>query len=682
MLLSDTDVKYVKGVGPKVSRILNRLNINTVEDLLLHTPSRYVDRGNIKEIREVKKGETVTLVGTILDVGSRLTRARKTIIEILFSDGTGNIKLVFFNQLYIKNTLKRGEHLLVYGVVDFYRGYQIIQPEYEILGEDGREIENSDKIVPVYPLTEGLSQRYLRKIIHNALINIDVDRWKVLENDLLSQFDVISFIDAIRKTHNPPVMEDAIVGKKALAFYEFLYLQVYLRKQRYIREKKSGAVIEGKILVNKLLKNLPFVLTNAQEKVTDEIFQDLKSSERMSRLLQGDVGSGKTIVALLASLAAIDSDYQVAIMAPTEILAKQHYGKIVNYISGFQVNIRLLTSSTKKSEKIKIKDDLKNAKIKFIIGTHALIEDDVVFESLALAIVDEQHRFGVEQRKKLLMKGNGAHLLVMTATPIPRSLAMTLYGDLDVSIIDEMPPGRQKIVTRWIRNNKRGELYSFIKNRIDENNDQVYVVYPLVEESEKLDLKAATVMYESLKKHFKGINVGLIHGKMKSADKDAAMIKFAKGEINILVGTTVIEVGIDVANATIMVIEHPERFGLSQLHQLRGRIGRGEKKSYCIMITDKYIGDLSAERLKIMENTSDGFIIAEEDLKIRGPGNVYGTRQHGLPNFRVADIVRDEKMLIKARKCAKLIIDSNIELNYNTMLYKKIDNMEKYYRIG
>ena len=583
MLLSDTDVKYVKGVGPKVSRILNRLNINTVEDLLLHIPSRYVDRGNIKEIREVKNGETVTLVGTILDVGSRLTRVRKMITEILFSDGTGNIKLVFFNQPYIKNTLKRGEHLLVYGVIDSYRGYQIIQPEYEILGENGKGIENSDKIIPVYPLTEGLSQRYLRKIIHNAIMNIDIDRWKVLESNLLSQFDIISFIDAIRITHNPPVMEDAIIGKKALAFYEFLYLQVYLWKQRYIREKKSGVVVEGKKLVNKLLENLPFVLTNAQKKVTDEIFQDLKSSERMSRLLQGDVGSGKTIVALLVSLSVIDSDYQVAIMAPTEILAKQHYDKIVNYLSGFQVNVRLLISSTKKSEKIKIKDDLKSGKIKLIIGTHALIEDDVVFESLALAIVDEQHRFGVEQRKKLLTKGKGAHLLVMTATPIPRSLAMTLYGDLDVSIIDEMPPGRQKIVTRWIRNNKRGELYSFIQNRIDKNNDQVYIVYPLVEESEKLDLKAATVMYESLKKHFKGINVGLIHGKMKSADKNAAMIKFAKGEINILVGTTVIEVGIDVANATIMVIEHPERFGLSQLHQLRGRIGRGEKKSYCIM---------------------------------------------------------------------------------------------------
>ncbi len=682
MLLSDTDVKYVKGVGPKVSRILNKLNINTVEDLLLHIPSRYIERENIKEIREIKKGETVTLAGTILDVGSRLVRSRKTITEILFSDGTGNIKLVFFNQPYIKNMLKRGVHLLVYGVIDLYRGYQIIQPEYEILGEDGMEIEHFDKIVPVYPLTEGLSQRYLRKIIHNAIMNIDIARWVVLENNLLSQFNVISFIDAIKKTHNPSIMEDAIEGRKALAFYEFLYSQVYLWKQRYIREKESGVVIEGKKLVEKFSENLPFILTNAQKRVVDEIIQDLKSSKRMSRLLQGDVGSGKTIVALIASLAVIDSGYQVAIMAPTEILAKQHYDKIIKYLSGFQVDVKLLTSSIKKSEKIKIKDDLKSGKMKLVIGTHALIEDDVMFSSLALSIVDEQHRFGVEQRKKLLMKGESSHLLVMTATPIPRSLAMTLYGDLDISIIDEMPPGRQKIITRWIRNNKRGELYSFIKNRINENNDQVYVIYPLVEESEKLDLKAATVMYESLKKHFKGINVGLIHGKMKSADKDAAMIKFAKGEIEILVGTTVIEVGIDVSNATIMVIEHPERFGLSQLHQLRGRIGRGEKKSYCIMITDKFISDLSAGRLKIMENTSNGFIIAEEDLKIRGPGNIYGTSQHGLPDFRVADIVKDEKMLIKARKCAKSIIDNNIKLNYNSMLYKKIENMEKYYRIG
>ncbi len=681
MLRPDTDVKYVKGVGPKIALILSRLNIRTVEDLLFHIPIRYIDRTNIKNVRDIKIGEQITLIGTILDTNFRRSGRGKSISEFLFSDGTGNIKLIFFNQPYLKKILKRGVHLIIFGTIDFYRGYQIVQPEFEIAEKNNDIRENFGGIIPVYPLTEGLSQKRVRRILNNAILLTDLSSYEILDKKILDACSVGSLKDAIIKIHKPADLHEAEEAKNTIAFYEFLFIQTYLEKRKVGLKEEKGIVIPRSPEIENFLNSLPFSLTKAQKRVIDEIINDMQTGGVMARLLQGDVGSGKTIVALTIALNVINSGHQTAIMAPTEILANQHFNKIKNYLKSTNVKIELLTGSTKTAKKKKIKEGLSSGKIDIVLGTHALIEGDVKFNSLALAIIDEQHRFGVEQRSKLLKKGKNAHLLVMTATPIPRSLAMTLYGDLDISIIDEMPPGRKEIVTRWIKNEKRFELYDFIKRRIIEKGDQVYAIYPLIEESDKLDLKSATMMYEEIKNYFKGIEVGLIHGKITPSEKENIMKRFANGEIKILVGTTVIEVGIDVPNATIMIIEHPERFGLSQLHQLRGRIGRGTKKSFCILISDRFVSDIAVKRLEIMEKTRDGFRIAEEDLKLRGPGNIYGTRQHGLPPFKVANIVKDTEILKKARECAKKIIDYDRDLKYNRLL-DRFDSIEKYYRIG
>ncbi len=682
MLKIDTDVKYVKGVGPRVSKILSRINIKTVEDLLFHIPVRYVDRTNIKKIKDITIGEQTTLVGTILDRSLRRTVRGKIVGEFLFSDGTGNIKLLFFNQPYLKNVLKKGTHLIIFGKIDFFKSYQIIQPEFDVIDkQEGSSKENFGGIIPVYPLTEGISQKYLRKIIRNAIDNTDLSSYNILDNKILHDCSVIQLKDALLRVHTPNSVDEGIGARKTIAFYEFLFIQTYLERRKFKTKAEGGVYIKKSDFTEKFITKLPFKLTGAQKRVTEEILEDMQTGKRMARLLQGDVGSGKTIVALISALNVIKSGYQVAFMAPTEILANQHYRKIVKYLQNSDINVELLTGGLKTSEKKTIKENLTSGKTDIVVGTHALIEDDVVFRSLGLAIIDEQHRFGVEQRSKLLNKGNNTHLLVMTATPIPRSLAMTLYGDLDISVIDEMPPGRKEIVTRWIKDDKRFELYDFIKKRINEMGDQVYVIYPLVEESEKLDLKSATLMFEEIKKYFSDIKVGLIHGRINSREKEEVMKRFAKGEIKILVGTTVIEVGIDVPNATIMVIEHPERFGLSQLHQLRGRIGRGDKKSFCILITDRFVSDVAVKRLKIMEQTKNGFKIAEEDLKLRGPGNIYGTRQHGMPDFKVANIIEDADMLMKARECAKKIIDYDRDLKYNKLL-DRFEGIDRYYRIG
>ncbi|NIA23313.1 MAG: ATP-dependent DNA helicase RecG [Proteobacteria bacterium] len=682
MLKIDTSVKYVKGVGPRVSQILSRINIKTVEDLLFHIPVRYVDQTNIKKIKDITIGEQATFVGTILDTSFRRTVRGKTIAEFLFSDGTGNIKLLFFNQPYLKNTLKRGTHLIIFGKIDFFKSYQMIQPEFDILDRQKGDLkENFGGIIPVYPLTEGISQKYLRKIVRNAIDNTDLSPYNILDEKILKDCSTMQLRDAIMSVHAPKSIKEGFQAKKIIAFYEFLFIQTYLERKKIKTKAEKGVYIKQNDFVKNFTANLPFKLTGAQKNVSEEILKDMQTGRKMARLLQGDVGSGKTIVALISALNVVKNGYQVAFMAPTEILANQHYKKITGYLQDSDITVELLTGGIKASQKKEIKEKLASGEVNIIIGTHALIEDNVVFKSLGLAIIDEQHRFGVEQRSKLLNKGSNTHLLVMTATPIPRSLAMTLYGDLDISVIDELPPGRKEIVTRWIKDDKRFELYDFIKRRITEMRDQVYAIYPLVEESDKLDLKSATRMFEEIKKYFTDIEVGLIHGRINSAEKEEIMRRFAKGEIKILVGTTVIEVGIDVPNATIMVIEHPERFGLSQLHQLRGRIGRGDKKSFCILITDRYISDVAIKRLKTMERTRNGFEIAEEDLRLRGPGNIYGTRQHGLPDFKVANIVKDGDTLMKARECAKKIIDYDKDLEYNKLM-DRFEDIDRYYRIG
>jgi len=628
-----TPVQYIKGVGPKLAQIFKKLGVYTVEDLLYLVPRDWEDRRDIKPIVKIRAADFEVVKGEITKIEHQQTRNRFSILKVYLSDRTATIQAVWFNQPYLQKLFRKGMKLIISGKVEFssYDGLlQVPVRDFEI--DTGENL----KIIPRYPLTEGLYPKKLRSVIGTA-----VDQYlKYVEDERVRQ--------AIRALHLPQDMDETGAARNYLAFEELFIFQLGLLLQRklYKEELKGIAfkIDEGRIRGFK--ETLPFRLTNSQEKVLDEIFADLKSERPMNRLIQGDVGSGKTVVAALAALVVVENNYQVAVLAPTEILAGQHYHKLVKMLKSFGVSIDLLTASTSRERKRAglIGDDL-------IVGTHALIEEKVKFRNLGLVIIDEQHRFGVEQRARLIKKGFSPDILVMTATPIPRSLALTLYGDLDRSIIDELPPGRLPVKTYFVPENKRFDAYEFMRLKVGEGR-QIFVICPLVEESEQLDLKAAKDEAQRLQREiFPELKIGLMHGRLKSEEKDRIMQDFHEKKIDILVSTTVIEVGIDIPNATVMVIEHAERFGLSQLHQLRGRIGRGTEQSFCFLIGNPRTPEARA-RMKAMIDMSDGFKIAEADLRLRGPGDFYGVRQSGLPNFRVADIIRDEKILQDARAAA------------------------------
>lgn len=670
-----TPIQYLKGVGPHLSQILQRKSIYTAWDLLFYLPIKYVDRRKLFSIRDLPMEKKQTLLAEVQKYTVRPMKNRRKILEIVVSDRTGVAKMTFFqfNDGYLRKKFPEGSRVLFFGDVRSYSGFKTMShPEMEIweeVGEDADGIDQALKIYPFYSLTEGLYQKTIRGIIHKNLDDmvamIEEDPRSVRESGQVQ----ISLAEAFRHVHEPPVdsnldelNEQRTAFHQRIIYDEFFYLQLGLVSKRYRQATRKTFVINNDAaLFAKGVSNLPYELTQDQRTVLDDIREDLSSSKPMNRMVQGDVGSGKTVVAFLSSLMAIQSGFQVALMAPTEILAEQHFKNLFPFEEKLGIRVEILTGATSEKNRNRILYDLEQGVVNLLIGTHALLTADVNFHNLGYVVIDEQHRFGVKQRALLKNKTRhrdgdvSPHLLVMTATPIPRSLSMCVYGDVDLSVIRMMPKGRKPIVTKIYREKQRHKLYEFVHSEIAKGR-QAYFVYPLVEESEKLDLKNATLMHQNLSLEFSKFKVGLIHGKMKSQEKDAAMEAFKKNEIQVLVSTTVIEVGVDVPNATVMVIEHAERFGLSQLHQLRGRVGRGSESSYCFLVAGYAQSQESQFRLKVMEDTTDGFVIAEEDLKLRGPGEFLGTRQSGMPDFRLAQIVRDGHLLSAAKKRAEEIL--------------------------
>ena len=659
----EKSVQFAKGVGPHRAKLLNRLEIHTIYDLITYYPRDYDDRSKLKKISEIKPGERVTIKVKIIDYEETKTLYKKIpIIKAKISDNTGWAYAVWYGQKYIKQVLPPGTELLISGEAKrLLKHIEFENPEYETLDEgEDKEFLNVGRIVPIYSLTSGLTQKVLRKIIYDALTDYSIFLEDPLPKYLREKYNLMDKPVSVWEKHFPTSFLTMASASKRITFEELFFLQLNLAKKRREIEELSAPVFNIQSeLVEKFLGSLPFKLTKAQEKVWEEIKKDLSSGRPMHRLLQGDVGSGKTVIAALATILAYDNGYQTAFMVPTEILAEQHYNRLKNIFEPLGIKIALLTSSTPKKEKTYIYLDLAEGKLPVVIGTHALIQEEVTFKKLGLVIIDEQHRFGVIQRAKLWKKGEAPHLLVMTATPIPRSLALVLYGELDISIIDELPPGRKPVITYLFSKKERRKVYSFVEKEI-EKGKQAFVVCPLIEESEKLEAESAKKIYEELKKFFPRFNIGLIHGLVPREERTRIMEEFQKGEIQILVATTVIEVGVDIPNASIMVIENADRFGLAQLHQLRGRVGRGSEQSYCFLIADLK-GENAKERLKVMVETNDGFVIANKDLEIRGPGEFFGTKQHGTLDVLFVDLTKDMKLFEIARNEAFEVIKNQNE---------------------
>lgn len=671
-----TPIQYVKGVGPKLAKIFEKKGIHTVEDALYFLPRCYEDRRNLKKISELKAGKKETGFGEIIISGFVFYQnRRKRIFEAVIGDGSGVITLKWFqgNERYLRERFKKGQKLIFSGEVRWFNFQkEIHHPDVELVdGDIEDDYINFKRIVPIYSETEGLHQRTLRRLMKNILDRYGEGLSSPIPDEIIQRQKLIGFQEAIRRVHFPSDGDSLDMlniqqsdGHRRIIFDEFFFLELGLAlKKRGVSIEKGISFKPEGLLVKRLLNSLPFELTSAQKRAFQEIKEDLMKPHPMNRLIQGDVGSGKTIVALLACLWVVECGYQSAIMAPTEVLAEQHYLNIHRWTEPLGISVSLLTSSIKGSEREALYQGIKNNEVQIVIGTHAVIQEQVEFNSLGIAIIDEQHKFGVIQRAMLKKKGLNPDVLVMTATPIPRTLAMTIYGDLDVSLIDEMPPGRMPIETRVYHESLRSKVYQIVDEEVRKGR-QAFIVYPLVEESEKLDLKDASRMAEHLQGDvFKDFKVGLLHGRMKSNEKEDVMMEFKEGKIHILVATTVIEVGIDIPNASVMVIEHAERFGLSQLHQLRGRIGRGHYPSKCILLVSYRSSDEAKVRLRAMERTNDGFQIAEQDLELRGPGEFMGIRQSGFPDFRVGNLVRDAKILLQARGEAFRLIEEDPLLN-------------------
>lgn len=676
MLLDfDTNLQYLKGVGPARVEVLNKLNLYTVRDIVEYFPRTYEDRGTYKKIGELVDGETTTFKA-VLASSVNETRIRKnmTIYKAIAKDDTGSIILTWFNQPYVKKQLKTDGEYAFYGKIKNTLGrIEIQSPVFEEIGKE----KNTGRIIPVYPLTNGITQNVFRTIVENATNEMKNKYLEVLPEWVRVQNNLVDINYAMKNIHFPDTLQDFEKARYRLAFEELLVMQLGLLRFKITGEKNyEGISFNKDEKMNELLSTLPYKLTNAQMRVWREIDNDMKSEKSMNRLVQGDVGSGKTVVATLAMFKAVRNGYQATLMAPTSILARQHYEGISKMLKPFGIIVELLTGDVTKKNKTLILDRLKSGEIDILIGTHALIEDNVEFKNIGLVITDEQHRFGVRQRKILSSKGQKTDTLVMTATPIPRTLAIILYGDLDISIIDELPPGRQKIDTYAVRRNLEDRVNNFVKKEISAGR-QAYVVCPLVEESEEMSgVKSVTEQLEYYKKVFDEYRVEMLHGKMRPKEKDEIMTRFKNAEIDILISTTVIEVGVDVPNATMMVIENAERFGLAQLHQLRGRVGRGKFKSYCILKYDSK-SDIVQKRMDIMQKTNDGFVISEKDLELRGPGDFFGTKQHGLPEFKIANLFVDVPILKKAQVVANTILedDPNLILEDNLELKKKINEL-------
>ena len=657
----DMPVTYLKGVGPARAEALRRLGVITARDLLFHIPRRYEDASTISPISSLEPGMDGTIIGRVISKGIIPTRRGLRIFQAVLKDDTGMIEASWPGQPFLDRTIEKGDVMLLTGPVRFYHGRQLQPREYIHLGKDDEGVKGG-KVLAVYPATEGLSFKAIRGIIDAHLDTLLPLLKEYLPDDVLRVAGVPSLREAMRMVHRPQSIVEGAQGRSRLAFEELLFVHIlHRRANALVREKRHGIAFENKRELTTALKQaLPFTLTNAQTTALREIVADMVSDRKMHRLLQGDVGSGKTIVALFAALLAMENGYQAAIMAPTELLAEQHARTLTRLLEPIGIQPILVTGSLKSAAKKSAATKLASNAPLLAIGTHALVQEAAVFGRLGFVTIDEQHRFGVEHRAALSAKGDSPDVLLMSATPIPRSLALTFYGDLDVSTLDERPAGRQPVTTVMRPEKARERVLEFVA-RETEKGRQAYVVYPVIEESEKTDLKAATTMYEQLSAGpFAGRVVALIHGRVPADEREKIMRAFRDGKIDILVSTTVIEVGIDVANATVMLIEHPERFGLSQLHQLRGRVGRGAEASYCILLGD--VGDEALERLRIFVDTDDGFEIARADLRLRGMGNLFGQEQSGEATFRIADPVADEALNLKARAAAEILLDRDPDL--------------------
>lgn len=663
---SEYNIQYIKGVGEKRARLFNKLGIYCIDDLIHYYPRKYEDWSNRTTVKNAPSDQPVFIKATMITpVKESLIRKGLTLYKCNFSDGESVIHVTIFNNKYLAKSLRTFDEYVLYGKVErnFTRA-NMNSPQIE-------RLENANGIHPIYPATEKLNSKAIAKAEKSALEKVGTIE-ETLTDSIIKKYNLCSLDWAIKQIHFPDSIQNVKTARHRLIFEELLTLQLGFLKLKDKKASKNKIVIKDDH-TKEFYSLLPFKPTGAQVKAISDCINDMASNTTMNRLIQGDVGSGKTAVAAAVMFNVIKNGFQSAMMAPTEILAAQHYASLSKLLIPAGVKIALLTGSTKASEKKAIKTDLMDGKIDLIIGTHALIQNDVEFRNLGLVVTDEQHRFGVEQRANLAMKGNNPHLMVMSATPIPRTLGLIIYGDLNISILNELPPGRQTIRTDLVNSSYHERIYKFIRNAVD-NGQQAYIVCPLVDEGES-DLIPAKEYAEHLSNtSFKGYNLGLLHGKMKPKEKDAVMNAFSKGDVDILVSTTVVEVGVDVPNATIMLIENADRFGLSQLHQLRGRVGRGSQQSYCILVTDNK-GESAQERLGVMKRTSDGFKIADYDLKARGPGDFFGKRQHGLPNLVIADMLEDMDTLEECQKCACEILDNDPNLDKYPALCKQISNM-------
>jgi len=671
--LEDIPTKYITA---KQLSNLKSLGINTVYDLIYYFPRAYDDRTNIKKIGELKFNEYVVIKANVMSVVNLTVRSGKKVVKAMVTDGTGIMEILWFGMPYIKKSLRIGEEYLFIGQIKKAAVFQLINPEYKLFS--GQQKVSEGEILPIYSSNKNITQNSLRKLVEKFLVNFLNYFEENIPKELIKEYKIMERKSAVKNIHYPVSMKEIEEAKRRFAIEELLILELGILKNRFIIENSNSKnyEVEGKKeKVREFLSQLTFNLTNAQKKVIKEIYDEISNGKIVNRLIQGDVGSGKTVVAMVMLIYMAENGYQGALMAPTEILANQHYLGIKERLEKIGLRVELLTSSIKGKKKNEILEGIANGDIDIVIGTHSLIEDNVVFKKLGLIVIDEQHRFGVNQRNKLREKGFLGNLLVMSATPIPRSLALSIYGDLDLSIIDELPPGRTPIKTKWIANDEDLEkMYDFIYKKVNAGN-QAYFVAPLIETSDKMALKSVDKVSEEIERKFSNKKIGIIHGKMKAKEKDEVMLKFKNKEYDILIATTVIEVGIDVPASTIMTIYNAERFGLSALHQLRGRVGRGSKQSYCFLISNSTTEN-SKQRLSIMEETEDGFRIAEEDLKLRNSGEIFGLRQSGFSDLKFIDIIYDVKTIKLVRdECIKYLKEHKGEIEN---VYLKYDIEQKF----
>ncbi len=651
------DIRYLKGVGEKRAELFRKKGIKTVEDLLYYFPRSHEDRSETKEIADCVESETVCLSVTVFSP-VRETRVRKNLLisSMVVSDQTGALNVVWYNNRYVKGQFMTGDEYILYGKITRNRGkLEMLNPVYEKKGKE----RFTGKIVPLYPLTEGLTQKILQSSMELAIK--EAGRLEeYIPTEIRNKYHIAELNYAMKNIHFPEDFESYNIARERFVFEELLILQLALSGHKDENTSRESVKFEDILCVRDFVKTLPFPLTNAQKKVLNEILSDCKSGKMMNRLVQGDVGSGKTAVAAAAIYTAVKNGHQTAMMAPTEILALQHAQTLGEFFKDTGINVVMLTGSMKAKEKRLAYDMIATGAADVVVGTHAIIQDEVTFSDLGLVVADEQHRFGVEQRARLAAKGNNPHMLIMSATPIPRTLALILYGDLDISVIDELPPGRKTVKTYAVGEKMRKRVFAFLEKNVNEGM-QAYVVCPLIAETEKSDLQNAEALAEKLQAIFPNFRVGLMHGRMKAKLKDEVMNEFVNGSIQILVSTTVIEVGVNVPNANIMIIENAERFGLSQLHQLRGRVGRGKEQAFCILLAHGN-NEVTKKRMETMCISNDGFYISEQDLQIRGPGDFFGTRQHGLPEMKIANLFEDRDILALSQLAAKDIMEEDASL--------------------